>query len=68
VLAGVPRARIADGLLFPVLATAVTVWFVAIPGFRDGDDILTAAVALDCWRCAPRRSPWSCARVATTCT
>jgi diguanylate cyclase (GGDEF)-like protein len=47
VLAGVPRARIADGLLFPVLATAVTVWFVAIPGFRDGDDILTAAVALD---------------------
>ena len=47
VLAGVPRARIADGLLFPVLATAVTVWFVAIPGFRDGDDILTAAVGLD---------------------
>ena len=47
VLAGVPRARIADGLLFPVLATSVTVWFVAIPGFRDGDQILTTAVALD---------------------
>jgi diguanylate cyclase (GGDEF)-like protein len=47
VLAGVPRARIADGLLFPVLATAVTVWFVAIPGFREGDAVLTTAVALD---------------------
>jgi diguanylate cyclase (GGDEF)-like protein len=47
VLAGVPRARIADGLLFPVLATAVTVWFVAIPGYRDGDQILTTAVLLD---------------------
>ena len=47
VVVGVPRARIADGLLFPVLATAVTVWFVAIPGFRDGDQILTAAVVLD---------------------
>ncbi|HEX6712128.1 MAG TPA: diguanylate cyclase [Thermoleophilaceae bacterium] len=47
VLAGVPRARIADGLLLPVLATSVTVWFVAIPGFRDGDHILTTAVVLD---------------------
>src|SRR4051812_42707965 len=47
VLAGVPRARIADGLLFPVLATSVTVWFVAIPGFRDGDEVLTMAVVLD---------------------
>src|SRR4051812_47508575 len=28
VLAGVSRARIADGLLFPVLATSVAVWFV----------------------------------------
>jgi diguanylate cyclase (GGDEF)-like protein len=47
VLAGVPRARIADGLLFPVLACSVTVWFVAIPGVRDGDQILTTAVVLD---------------------
>jgi diguanylate cyclase (GGDEF)-like protein len=47
VLAGVPRARIADGLLFPVLATSITVWFVAVPGFRDGDPILTTAVVLD---------------------
>jgi diguanylate cyclase (GGDEF)-like protein len=47
VVADVPRARIADGLLFPVLATSVTVWFVVLPGFRDGDQILTAAVVLD---------------------
>lgn len=46
-LAGGQRARIADALLFPVLATAVTVWFVAVPGFRDGDQILTTAVVLD---------------------
>src|SRR3954447_7136503 len=47
VLRGVPRARIADGLLFPVLAGSITIWFVAIPGFRDGDQVLTTAVVLD---------------------
>ena len=47
VLSGVPRARIADGLLFPVVATSVTVWFVAVPGFGGGDQILTMAVMLD---------------------
>jgi diguanylate cyclase (GGDEF)-like protein len=30
-----------------VLATSVTVWFVAVPGFRDGDQILTTAVVMD---------------------
>src|SRR5215208_5741597 len=44
VVGGVPRARIVDGLLFPVLAASVTIWFVALPGFRDGDQILTMAV------------------------
>src|SRR4051794_18932013 len=46
-LAGVPRARMADALLFPVLATSIAVWFVAVPGYRDGDAILTTAAMLD---------------------
>ena len=46
-LAGATRARIADGLLFPVLVGSVTVFFVAVPGFRDGDPVLTTAVVLD---------------------
>jgi diguanylate cyclase (GGDEF)-like protein len=46
-LAGVARARIADGLLVPVLVASVTVFFVAVPGFRDGDPVLTTAVVLD---------------------
>ena len=46
-LAGVPRARMADALLFPVLAASITVWFVAVPGYRDGDTVLTTAAVLD---------------------
>jgi diguanylate cyclase (GGDEF)-like protein len=46
-LADVPLQRSADGFLFPALAASVTLWFVAVPGFRDGDSILTAAVVLD---------------------
>jgi diguanylate cyclase (GGDEF)-like protein len=46
-LAGASVERIADGLLFPVLAISVTVWFVAIPGFQEGDVVLASAVVLD---------------------
>jgi diguanylate cyclase (GGDEF)-like protein/putative nucleotidyltransferase with HDIG domain len=43
----VPLERAADGLLFPGLTVSIAAWFVVIPGFRDGDPILTAAVVLD---------------------
>ena len=46
-LAGVPRERIADALLFPALVGSVTVWFVVVPGLRDGNTVLTGAVVFD---------------------
>ncbi len=46
-LAGISRERVADALLFPVLAASVALWFIVIPGFRDGDAILAGAVVLD---------------------
>jgi diguanylate cyclase (GGDEF)-like protein len=45
--AAVPLQRSADGLLFPALAVSVTLWFVVIPGYSDGDAILTTAVTFD---------------------
>ena len=46
-LATVPFQRAADGLLFPILAITVTVWFVGVPGFKDGDAVLATVVLLD---------------------
>jgi diguanylate cyclase (GGDEF)-like protein len=46
-LAQVAIERVADALLFPVLVTSVTLWFVVFPGVRYGDPILTSAVVLD---------------------
>jgi diguanylate cyclase (GGDEF)-like protein len=46
-LARASLERVADGLLFPVLAISVTVWFIVIPGFTGGDAILAGAVAFD---------------------
>jgi diguanylate cyclase (GGDEF)-like protein len=46
-LSGASLERVADGLLFPVLAVSITVWFVAIPGFGEGDAILASAVVFD---------------------
>ncbi len=46
-LAGARLERVVDGLLFPVLAGSVAIWFAVIPGFREGDHILTSAVAFD---------------------
>src|SRR5438874_8779582 len=46
-LAGVARERVADGLLFPVLAVSVAIWFIVVPGFRDGNAVLAGVVVLD---------------------
>jgi diguanylate cyclase (GGDEF)-like protein len=46
-LAGASLERVADGLLLPVLAVSITVWFVAIPGFSQGDAVLASAVVFD---------------------
>src|SRR4051812_19629422 len=46
-LTAVPRERIADALLFPVLAVAVAVWLIVVPGFREGNTLLAGVVALD---------------------
>jgi diguanylate cyclase (GGDEF)-like protein/putative nucleotidyltransferase with HDIG domain len=46
-LGDVPRERVADGLLFPVLIITVAIWFIVVPGFAEGDALLAGVVILD---------------------
>ena len=46
----IPRTGLeqqADALLFAAVILAVGVWFIAIPGFQGGDDVLTAVFLVD---------------------
>jgi diguanylate cyclase (GGDEF)-like protein/putative nucleotidyltransferase with HDIG domain len=46
-LRGVSKQRLADALLFDTVVVALGVWFVAVPGFRDGDAVLTSVFVVD---------------------
>jgi diguanylate cyclase (GGDEF)-like protein/putative nucleotidyltransferase with HDIG domain len=39
--------RLVDALIFAAVVASLGVWFVAIPGFRDGDPVLTSVFAID---------------------
>src|SRR4051812_11087700 len=39
--------RLVDALLFDAVVVALGVWFIAVPGFRHGDAVLTAVFVVD---------------------
>jgi diguanylate cyclase (GGDEF)-like protein/putative nucleotidyltransferase with HDIG domain len=39
--------RLVDALIFDAVVLALGIWFVALPGFRDGDPVLTLVFVVD---------------------
>lgn len=46
-LPGARRDGVLEALIFVVLGAALCVYFVLVPGFRSGDDLLTAVFVVD---------------------